>query len=84
MVVAFFSLILIHTHIQDRKLKAAVPPWVKRELEGLFHRNYQPELTAAWDPTSWDECFGLRSVTPDAHPCSIMNLEVKLAKVSFF
>lgn len=65
---------------QDKKVKAAVPPWLPRELEALFRRNYHPEASAGWDPDEWDECFGLRSVAPDEHPCSIMNLEVRLAK----
>ena len=66
---------------QDKKVKASVPVWLARELEALSRRllavserNYI-EYMSNWQK----DCFGLRSLKPDEHPCSIMTLEVRIA-----
>ena len=65
-------------------MKSATPVWLGRELESLFRRNYLREhihtSALSWESLEWDGCFGLRNIAPDEHPCSIMNLELKLAR----
>lgn len=75
--------------VRDRKVRAAVPAWLGRELEALFKRIHPREaVQSAWNasyrqhqtaPADGD-CFGLRAFSPDEHPVSVMSLEVKLAK----
>ena len=46
-----------------------------RRLLDVSEHNYGLHMN------SWkNDCFGLRSLKPDEHPCSIMTLEVRVAK----
>ncbi len=74
--------------VRDRKVRAAVPAWLGRELDALFKRVHPLENpTAAWKESymqhkskTLEDCFGLRPFSPDEHPVGIMNMKVKLAK----